>query len=431
MPAACDGRRKGVLLRRAGGVAGRCGARGNRSTSAGADRLGRRRGPALAAERSPSARIGLRAAAAGHRGRRAGLDVARRRPAAAAAKLVVRQRSPRTLRRRGPAGFRPADGEAAGATLGRPTTPPRPAGCRDPAGRSVRRVCQQGTGRPRQPPAGDACAGRSAPRAAGARQSGFRAGRDAEVRGRAARPALARGKPARRSRFNCSAAAARSFGRSSTDLPADRAATIPVEVPLPDEEGVYDVAITAANSANWSQAVRQPLNWKRTIAERRVQVLVLDGRGRRPPRAERELAQVAEIDPANPRWYEKLSKLSQLQLASQAAATDCRGLVERRAGQRLPAIAAARAGRAGRVETQRRLARRELGGLLAADQPARPAAHAGSRLSQRRAADAGAEHRRAERRRGDGAADGGRRAWTTPADVVGAAGAAALAAPSR
>ena len=206
------------------------------------------------------------------------------------------------------------------------------------------------------------------------------------------------------------------------DLPADPTATVPVEIPLPGEEGVYDVAIAAATSPNWSQAVRKPLSWKRTIAERRVQVLVL--RPQRPPAppAERGLAPVVEIDPANPRWYEKLNKLSQLQLArarlpalvKPRRADRNLGTVEDRVGQRLPAIAPPSVGRAGRVETQRRLARRQLGSLLAADQPARPAARPRGGLSQRRAADLGAEHPRAERRRGDGAADGWTPAWTTP-----------------
>ena len=72
-------------------------------------------------------------------------------------------------------------------------------------------------------------------------------------------------------------------------------------------------------------------------------------------------------------------------------------------GQRQPADGPAPAGRAGPTEAQRELARRELGGLLAADQPARAAARSGSRLPQRRAADAGHQHPRAERRGGPGA----------------------------
>ena len=116
----------------------------------------------------------------------------------------------------------------------------------------------------------------------------------------------------RASRSNCSAAE-RSFGREQHDVQADREEAIPVEVPLPGEEGVYDVAITAANNPNWSQAVRQPLNWKRTIAERRVQLVVLRSAAAGGAQADREFTQLVEIDPANPKWFEKLNeKLSRL-----------------------------------------------------------------------------------------------------------------------
>ncbi len=60
------------------------------------------------------------------------------------------------------------------------------------------------------------------------------------------------------------------------DMRGEQAESIPVEVPLPNAEGVYDVVVTAVNSPRWSQAVRQPFSWKRTIAQRRVQLLVLD-----------------------------------------------------------------------------------------------------------------------------------------------------------
>ena len=89
---------------------------------------------------------------------------------------------------------------------------------------------------------------------------------------------------------------------------------IPIEIALPNEEGVYDVAIAAVNNPNWSQAVRKALNWRRTIAERRVQLVVLSPRRPAAPRGDREFASILEIDPANPRWYEKLNKLPQLQL---------------------------------------------------------------------------------------------------------------------
>ena len=68
--------------------------------------------------------------------------------------------------------------------------------------------------------------------------------------------------PERRQRAgqdSTSRAAPRNSGRSSRTWPVDGQQAIPVEVPLPSEEGVYDVAVTAASSPNWSQAVRQPL----------------------------------------------------------------------------------------------------------------------------------------------------------------------------
>jgi hypothetical protein len=104
------------------------------------------------------------------------------------------------------------------------------------------------------------------------------------------------------------------LGTQQHDIQADRAEPIPLEISLPAAEGVYDLVITATNSPNWSQAVRKPLNWKRTIAERRVQLLVLEPHRPSAARSDGEFTQIVEIDPANPRWYEKLNKLPQLQL---------------------------------------------------------------------------------------------------------------------
>jgi hypothetical protein len=98
------------------------------------------------------------------------------------------------------------------------------------------------------------------------------------------------------------------------DMGGDPDETIAVDVPLPNAEGVYDIAITAINSPKWSQAVRQPFSWKRTIAERRVQLLVLDPQ-RPSEQSDAEFTQIVEIDPANPRWYDKFNKLPQLQLS--------------------------------------------------------------------------------------------------------------------
>lgn len=97
---------------------------------------------------------------------------------------------------------------------------------------------------------------------------------------------------------------------------ADESASVTFDENVPGEEGVYDIVITAATSANWSRAVRQPLSWRKTLAERRVQIVVIDPR---PPvfaGPSKKYYEVLEIDPANPRWYEKLPKLNipQLQL---------------------------------------------------------------------------------------------------------------------
>ena len=99
------------------------------------------------------------------------------------------------------------------------------------------------------------------------------------------------------------------------EVAGDGAAPMPVEIPLPAEEGVYDVAISELSNASWSQAVRQPLSWKRIIALRRVQIVVLQTG--RPPAGPAEAAwkEVAEIDPSSPRWYEKLGRLSEARLA--------------------------------------------------------------------------------------------------------------------
>ena len=104
------------------------------------------------------------------------------------------------------------------------------------------------------------------------------------------------------------------FWSQQRDVQAGMAMKIPLEIPLPSEEGVYEIVIVAVNNPPWSQAVRQPLDWKRTIAERRVQLLVLGPQRLAGERFEREFTQVVEIDPANPRWYEKFNKLPQWSL---------------------------------------------------------------------------------------------------------------------
>ncbi len=86
--------------------------------------------------------------------------------------------------------------------------------------------------------------------------------------------------------------------------------TIPLEIPLPSQEGVYEVVITAM-PAGWQQAVRAPLGTK-PLAERKVQLLVLGPQPPPLPSAAEELKTVVEIDPASPHWWDRFAKLPQL-----------------------------------------------------------------------------------------------------------------------
>jgi len=94
---------------------------------------------------------------------------------------------------------------------------------------------------------------------------------------------------------------------------SDKPAAVEIDLEMPTAEGVYDLVFTAKQVGDWKQAVRAPLNWNPTVAERRIQVLVLDTR---PPvhaaAGEEELSQAVPIDPTNPRWWELLSKLQHL-----------------------------------------------------------------------------------------------------------------------
>ncbi len=102
------------------------------------------------------------------------------------------------------------------------------------------------------------------------------------------------------------------FWSDQHDVQADQAAGIPLEIPLPDREGVYDLNLTAMYASSWPRSVRASLNWKRIIAERKVQLLVVDTARPAPPRPAGELSVVDEIDPVNPSWWEFKGKLPQL-----------------------------------------------------------------------------------------------------------------------
>ena len=110
------------------------------------------------------------------------------------------------------------------------------------------------------------------------------------------------------------------------EVRADQTAAIALDVPLPQVEGVYELIVTATQNGGWQEAVRKPLRpqqWKnKTLAERKVQLVVLGAQGQPDPPLPgdgsnpTELSPVVEIDPANPGWRERLAKLQKLPAAA-------------------------------------------------------------------------------------------------------------------
>lgn len=95
---------------------------------------------------------------------------------------------------------------------------------------------------------------------------------------------------------------------------AGEPAAIPLEVPLPSEEGVYDVAITATHAGifRWPQPSRAALALRQPMVERRIQVLVVQPDPPASRQSAGQLGHVVEIDPAIPKWWERFAKLPQL-----------------------------------------------------------------------------------------------------------------------
>jgi hypothetical protein len=96
----------------------------------------------------------------------------------------------------------------------------------------------------------------------------------------------------------------RQLWSSEQEVRAGGPEIVPLDLSLPAEEGVYDIAIAAQQSSPWPRALRPALRWKRAIAERRVQLIVIS---RQPPTVKfsRDPTQIMEIDPASSRWWEK------------------------------------------------------------------------------------------------------------------------------
>jgi len=82
----------------------------------------------------------------------------------------------------------------------------------------------------------------------------------------------------------------------------------PVEIPLPEKEGVYDLVVSLTR-----RSLQAPFFSARPAAQRKVQLIVI---GPELPVASgpAEPQLVAEFDPAHPSWWERLARLPQLKL---------------------------------------------------------------------------------------------------------------------
>ena len=94
--------------------------------------------------------------------------------------------------------------------------------------------------------------------------------------------------------------------------------SIPIAIRLPGVEGVCELTATAMRTG-WPNPVRRPLEWQQTIAQRKVQMVVVSPRepqaanvGAGDEGGPGEFRTVVEIDPANPKWWELLGKLPRL-----------------------------------------------------------------------------------------------------------------------
>ena len=106
---------------------------------------------------------------------------------------------------------------------------------------------------------------------------------------------------------------------------SDTGEPLAMNVELPREEGVYDLIISAeqAPSLHLPKVGSLPVGFKQTLARRKLQLVVIGTEAPQRPADEAALETVAEIDPVNPNWWERLTKsaedLSRLKLPVQQA----------------------------------------------------------------------------------------------------------------
>ena len=91
-------------------------------------------------------------------------------------------------------------------------------------------------------------------------------------------------------------------------------ASLPLEIPLDRYgEGVYDVVISVGHASRlrWPKHLHASLGLKQSVADRKIQLVVLGPKSPLPA-TEGRLTTVAEIDPANSKWWAGFAKLPQL-----------------------------------------------------------------------------------------------------------------------
>lgn len=91
----------------------------------------------------------------------------------------------------------------------------------------------------------------------------------------------------------------------------DRTASVAFQVPMPKREGVYEIAISVVHTG-LQHAMRSPFRGRAVIAERKVQVVVLDTKpspANDPSDSKpAELKTLVEIDPTSPGWWDRIAK---------------------------------------------------------------------------------------------------------------------------
>jgi hypothetical protein len=94
-------------------------------------------------------------------------------------------------------------------------------------------------------------------------------------------------------------------------VPVDGNPAATMKVPLPSEEGVFNVRVSVSLPPG-VRAAFFPIGGSKPLAERTFQIVTLQPTPR-PPGGEESWEQVLEIDPANPRWWQRLPTWTQLQ----------------------------------------------------------------------------------------------------------------------